>query len=149
MKEERIATPVTRSLVRNDTPSSLPRAAATPPLSGEARAAEGVGLEECNLASRPAFLAECLNKPWRISDEAMELLERADEALDDRPRSYGETILEREDLLARLLRAYAKGHDTFQAWAGVLFSFCMDDDSFDYWKAVRTILYIYGKRAIL
>lgn len=119
---------MTRSLVRNDTPPSLPRAAATPPLSGEARAAEDVG-------------------PY--SEEARDLLARADEALDDRPRSYGETILEREDLLARLLRAYAKGHDTFQAWAGVLFSFCMDDDSFDYWKAVRTILYIYGKRAFL
>jgi len=149
MKEERIATPVKRSLVRNDTPPSLPRAAATPPLSGEARAAEGAGLEECNLASRPAFLAECLNKPWRISDEARELLARADEALDDRPRSYGETILEREELSERMLRAYAHGTCIFLFSARVLFRACLEGQGFDFWKAVHAFLFFYGKRVFL
>ena len=128
MKEERIATPVKRSLVRNDTPPSLPRAAATPPLSGEASAAEGVG-------------------PY--SEEARELLARADEALDDRPRSYGETILEREELSERMLRAYAHGICIFLFSARVLFRACLEGEGFDFWKAVHSFLYIYGKRAFL
>ena len=65
------------------------------------------------------------------------LLIRADNAAAYTPRSYGESMAERMDIMERLIQAVSNMSGVHTDYIAELFDFCLHKTNFDFWAAVR------------